>query len=162
MSVLPYHMCNDFRTCLSTEYLYSFHVLCKNNTTFLLFIIFAMFLFFFALFLFFLLLILWQRVYTWYTTSRSLISSRVLYICTCKSDWLPMIDWTVFKMIKLNQPSIRDVVDDNGGYGLCTKAGIPVASGDWWLVVTEQGSVECCYFLVGVPRCVNPSNRLNV
>ena len=45
---------------------------------------------------------------------------------------------------KTNQPSVRDAVDDIGGYGLCTKAGIPVASG-CWLVETEQ-EIECCYW----------------
>lgn len=159
MSVLPYHMCNDFRTCLSTEYL-SFPFFVKTTRHFsFFFFFFSPFYnlchvrFSFALFFSFSSSFVSCRdnVYV------ALISSRIyVHVKATGCRWLT----GPYSKDKTNQPSIRDVVDDNGGYGLCTKAGIPVASG-CWLVETEQ-EIECCYFLVGVPRCVNPSNRLNV
>lgn len=156
MSVLPYHMCNDFRTCLSTEYL-SFRFLCKTTRHFFFFFLFSFYnlchvRFSLPFSFLFLHSHLVDNVYV------ALIPSRIIYVHVKATGcrWLT----GPYSEDKTNQPSIRDVVDDNGGYGLCTKAGIPVASG-CWLVETEQ-EIECCYFLVGVPRCVNPSNRLNV
>lgn len=160
MSVLPYHMCNDFRTCLSTKYL-SFPFFVKTTRHFSFFFFFPLFIIF-AMFVFplpfsFLFPLHSYLVVTTYNVYVALISSRIyVHVKATGCRWLT----GPYSKDKTNQPSIRDVVDDNGGYGLCTKAGIPVASG-CWLVETEQ-EIECCYFLVGVPRCVNPSNRLNV
>lgn len=161
MSVLPYHMCNDFRTCLSTEYL-SFPFFVKTTRHFSFFFFFFSPFYNLAMFVFplpfsFLFPLHSYLVVTTYNVYVALISSRIyVHVKATGCRWLT----GPYSKDKTNQPSIRDVVDDNGGYGLCTKAGIPVASG-CWLVETEQ-EIECCYFLVGVPRCVNPSNRLNV
>lgn len=99
-----------------------------------------------------------STTWTWRRASRS---SR--HVCTHRARMIrPRSTRSSYSKNGTDQPSIRDMVDDNGGCGWCTKAGIPVASDCWLPVGTEQETGCCCYFLVGVPRCVKPSNRLNV